>query len=211
MNKNSVRSVPRQPRSQRTVDLILDNAAALFVEVGYDNATTNAIAEKSGVSIGTLYRYFPNKEALLRSLTARYHEQARVIYKGFFVMDVRYLPSDVLLDRLIDPFVEMYSSSPVYAHILLGADASVAIAAVACEMETELVNQLAGLYRMLDAQLDEKRAHLMALVSNAAVKMLISLVLASEDPQYRADVTAEVKRMLRSYLILTEKKEDAGG
>lgn len=210
MSENSVRSIPRQTRSQRTVDLILNSAAALFVEVGYDNATTNAIAERSGVSIGTLYRYFPNKEALLRALTARYHEQASELFKTFFVVDARYLPSDVLLDRLVDPFLEMYCSSPAYAHILLGADASAAIAAVSCELEAELVNQLGALYQSLDAQLDEKRAHLMALVSFAAVKMLISLVLASEDQQYRADVTAEVKRMLLGYLDPDFKKGEVG-
>ncbi len=66
------RKTPQQSRSQATVDAILDAAAHLFCESGFDTATTNAIAERAGVSIGSCYQYFPNKLALLEALRERH-------------------------------------------------------------------------------------------------------------------------------------------
>ena len=66
------RKAPRQQRSQETYDAILDAAAQLFERLGYAGATTNKIAERAGVSIGSLYQYFPNKDALLYALGERH-------------------------------------------------------------------------------------------------------------------------------------------
>jgi AcrR family transcriptional regulator len=66
------RKAPRQQRSQETYDAILDAAAQLFERLGYAAATTNKIAERAGVSIGSLYQYFPNKDALLYALGERH-------------------------------------------------------------------------------------------------------------------------------------------
>jgi AcrR family transcriptional regulator len=200
MGTKSIRAVPRQSRSQQTLDLILDTAAELFVEVGYETTTTNVIAEKAGISIGALYRYFPDKDAVLKALAERYRQQTRGLFKIVFVEDARYLPLDVLLDRLIDPFLEMYREYPVYAHILLGADVSVDIAAASRDMEAEMIAEMANFIHRLAPHLTKKRAHLIATISKAVVKMLISLVIASPDKQYQAAVIGEVKQMLLGYL-----------
>ena len=70
----SPRKLPSQERSQRTVERILDAAARVFHEQGYSAATTNDIADEADVSIGSLYQYFPNKDALLVALTKRHIE-----------------------------------------------------------------------------------------------------------------------------------------
>lgn len=59
---------PLQDRSRATVSFVLEAAAQLFAESGYDAVTTNAVAERAGVSIGTLYQYFANKDDLLMAL-----------------------------------------------------------------------------------------------------------------------------------------------
>ncbi len=66
------RKKPQQRRSQETVDAILDAAAHLFSERGFERTSTNAIAEEAGVSIGSCYQYFPNKLALLEALRERH-------------------------------------------------------------------------------------------------------------------------------------------
>lgn len=63
---------PVQRRSEATVDTILEAAAQIFRTYGAKGATTNRIAERAGVSIGSLYQYFPNKEALLVALMERH-------------------------------------------------------------------------------------------------------------------------------------------
>lgn len=62
-------------RSRQTVERILDAAAHIFGELGYRAATTNDIAATAGISIGSLYQYFPNKDALLVALADRHLEQ----------------------------------------------------------------------------------------------------------------------------------------
>jgi AcrR family transcriptional regulator len=66
-----VRRQPRQLRSQITVTAILDATARVLLERGYASATTNLVAEVAGVGIGSLYEYFPNKEALVAALVRR--------------------------------------------------------------------------------------------------------------------------------------------
>ncbi|MBI2518648.1 MAG: TetR/AcrR family transcriptional regulator [Opitutae bacterium] len=66
------RKKPRQARSQATVDVILDAATRVFLATGFDEANTNVIAERAGVSIGSLYQYFPNKLALLAGVRERH-------------------------------------------------------------------------------------------------------------------------------------------
>jgi len=65
------RKKPVQKRSQVTVDAIIQAAALSFVREGYAGATTNRIAEVAGVSVGSLYEYFPNKASLLLALISR--------------------------------------------------------------------------------------------------------------------------------------------
>jgi AcrR family transcriptional regulator len=66
------RKAPRQSRSQITVDAILDATARVLVERGYAATNTNLVAERAGVSVGSLYQYFPNKLALVNALRARH-------------------------------------------------------------------------------------------------------------------------------------------
>ncbi len=62
---------PRQPRARHKVELILEAAIRLLDKGGLPMLTTNAVADTAGVSIGTIYQYFPNKEAILEALADR--------------------------------------------------------------------------------------------------------------------------------------------
>ncbi len=66
------RKVPEQDRSRQTVEAIVEAAAHILIKHGYDAFTTNRVAERAGVSIGSLYQYFPNKDALLSELMRRH-------------------------------------------------------------------------------------------------------------------------------------------
>lgn len=73
---------PRQKRSKERVDLILNTAAQLFEERGVAYVTTNEIAAAAGVSIGSLYRYFPDKHAILTALVRLYIEKINTIFEA---------------------------------------------------------------------------------------------------------------------------------
>jgi len=66
--RTTPRKRPLQARSKDTVDTILNATARILVKRGFDGLTTNAVAAQAGVSIGSLYQYFPNKEALVSAL-----------------------------------------------------------------------------------------------------------------------------------------------
>ena len=67
----AMRKQPRQQRAAATVNAILEAAARILVDTGYATASTNRIAERAGVSIGSLYEYFPGKEAIFAELRRR--------------------------------------------------------------------------------------------------------------------------------------------
>lgn len=69
------RKRPMQQRSRELVERILDAAARIFDAAGYHDTTTNHVADEAGVSVGSLYQYFPNKDALLVGLADRHLDE----------------------------------------------------------------------------------------------------------------------------------------
>ena len=67
----NTRKIPAQRRSHATVEVIIEAATQLLESAGERGFNTNAVAERAGVSIGTLYRYFPDKQAILTALARR--------------------------------------------------------------------------------------------------------------------------------------------
>ena len=66
-----MRKIPTQERAGRTISTIFEAAAQILQKEGPDKLTTNRIAERAGFSIGTVYQYFPNKEAILAAIAER--------------------------------------------------------------------------------------------------------------------------------------------
>jgi AcrR family transcriptional regulator len=73
--RTAPRKKPQQERSRATIDAILTATTRILVRDGFDHASTNRIAEAAGVSIGSLYQYFPSKEALVAALVERHIEE----------------------------------------------------------------------------------------------------------------------------------------
>ena len=71
-SQSTNRRIPKQERSRKRYEEILDTASNLFLEKGFDGATTNEIAARAGISIGSVYQYFDNKKAIVAGLTERY-------------------------------------------------------------------------------------------------------------------------------------------
>ena len=108
------RKTPAQGRSQETVAVIVEAAARVLEEKGFEGFNTNAVAERAGVSIGSLYQYFRNKDALIASLIERQAEP--------FVQVLASLPSEEglqrVLRRVIDVSVCQQLQRPELARLL---------------------------------------------------------------------------------------------
>ncbi|MBZ2188480.1 TetR/AcrR family transcriptional regulator [Alcanivorax sp. JB21] len=112
------RKKPRQRRSQATWEAILDAAAQVFGQQGYA-ATTNTVAERAGVSIGSLYQYFPNKDALLMALAERHISEAGLVLQETFAGLLRDEPDlPETLQRLIHTTVALHEQDPAMHRLL---------------------------------------------------------------------------------------------
>jgi AcrR family transcriptional regulator len=107
------RKTPRQQRSEFTFDAILDAAARLFQQYGYAATTTNKVAALAGVSIGTLYHYVPNKDALLYALAERHLQHGiQVLLTEATSLRADEPPLDETLRRMIEAVARLHTAQP---------------------------------------------------------------------------------------------------
>jgi len=114
------RKRPVQQRSRFTVDQILEASAHVFAKRGYAGTTTNHIAERAGVSIGSLYQYFPNKDTILVALHARHMESTSEVLRRMMeeALGEKKAPEH-LLRRFVRQVIEVHASEPALHHVLL--------------------------------------------------------------------------------------------
>ena len=86
-SSNSVRVAPQQERSSRRLAGFLDAAEELFAEIGYEATTMTAIAERSGSSIGALYSYFSDKQAIALTLLGQYTQEMEEHWRPLIEQD----------------------------------------------------------------------------------------------------------------------------
>jgi AcrR family transcriptional regulator len=100
-----------QERSRATVDALLDATARILVEEGFDKASTNHIAKVAGVSVGSLYQYFPSKEALVAAVIERHSQEISRAVRGELA-EVMSLPLAKGVRRLVAAAVMAHSVDP---------------------------------------------------------------------------------------------------
>ena len=111
------RKAPQQQRSRETVDVILAATARVLVKEGFDHASTNRIAEAAGVSIGSLYQYFPSKESLVAALIERhFDEMAAVLTEE--MERVADLPLAAALRRMVTLMMRAHAVDPALHRVL---------------------------------------------------------------------------------------------
>jgi len=121
-NKNELtpRKKPTQQRSRQTVDAILEAAAQVLVEKGYAASTTNRIASRAGVSIGSLYQYFPNKDSIVMALLEDHLEEARQYVENFFAGDKKMGADPAeMLEEIVKALIGMHKRDPGLHRVLL--------------------------------------------------------------------------------------------
>ena len=122
MPRNSQTEAPRrQARGQKRIAQLLRAAGEIFAETGYENATTNAIAARAGVSPGTLYQFFPNKQAMAEALANEYARQNQALHERVFDVSAASMPLRELIDRLVSPFLEFRRNAPGFEALFIGS------------------------------------------------------------------------------------------
>src|ERR1700747_2155550 len=114
---NSMRVAPQQERSSRRLVSFLDAAAELFVEVGYEATTMTAIAERSGSSIGALYNYFPDKQAVALTLLGQYAQEMEERWRPL-IEQAKNLSHREFASLFIERITEIFQVRPAYLRLL---------------------------------------------------------------------------------------------
>ena len=101
-----MRAEPKQKRGQLRVEAILNAASEVFSEMRYENATTVEIAARAQTSVGSLYQFFANKEAILKALVERYVRRAEEVFAGMAVEAFPEMTLEESIHSIIAPLRE---------------------------------------------------------------------------------------------------------
>jgi AcrR family transcriptional regulator len=106
-----------QKRSRVTVNALLEATARILVREGFDKASTNRIAEVAGVSVGSLYQYFPSKEALVAALIDRHNQEVVQAIQGELAEAVD-LPIEQAVHKIVALAVKAHRIDPKLHRVL---------------------------------------------------------------------------------------------
>ncbi|CAG4897298.1 TetR/AcrR family transcriptional regulator [Paraburkholderia gardini] len=142
-----------QGRSRATVDALIQATARILVRDGFDKASTNRIAEKAGVSVGSLYQYFPSKEALVAAVMKRHGEELMQVVRDALA-EAAALPMEQAVRALVVAAMEAHRIDPRLHRVLAEQ-----IPRMGRLENTEVLNgEIHALFRAwLDAHCDEFR------------------------------------------------------
>lgn len=113
----SPRKLPQQDRSRMTVEAILEATTHILTEEGYDKANTNRIAERAGISIGSLYQYFPNKESLMAALMDQHSNEIAALVESK-LQNLFDVPPEVAIPELIRAVIAAHAINPCLHQVL---------------------------------------------------------------------------------------------
>ncbi|AWE50379.1 TetR/AcrR family transcriptional regulator [Streptomyces nigra] len=189
----------RQARGERRIAQLLEAAAAVFTTTGYSAASTNAIAREAGVSPGTLYQFFPNKEAIAIELGGRLMRQMRETYGEALAPVDPTTSLEEAVTAAVDRFITFNCDHPVFFTLMHGPDVPGRIAEDHDALHATLLSRIEALLSSLlpdAAPADLTRTAQMCL---GLYKAGLELVLAHEGAEREAYVR-ELKNVLIRYL-----------
>lgn len=195
-----MRNLPQQERSKRRYAAIVDTAAELFATNGFDATTMEAIAAASGSAIGSVYRFFPNKQAVFRAVADLALERAQAVFiETMAVAQSGQLEWGEVLDRALDAFAEFHSreAAPraVFANLQLYGE----YAEADQQMIREFIAATAGVIAIWAPKvaLDTRQIIATMIVHTASGILVLS---HRESPAMAAAMLGHTKLMLRRYL-----------
>ncbi|GJG87789.1 TetR family transcriptional regulator [Gemmatimonadetes bacterium T265] len=198
-----LRRVPQQDRGQRRIERILDAAAAVIGEVGVEAASTNAIAARAETSVGSLYQFFPNKDAIVQALAMRYTAMFGRLKETILAADVADQPLDAMMRGIVEPIAAFCDEHPAYRHVFAagttpGSEAAAADAA----LHATVVNRVEALVarRMPWVAPAQRRATAVVQVETVhAVLFHVQGLPAAERPPLRRELVRQLVAALEPF------------
>ncbi|TAD78850.1 MAG: TetR/AcrR family transcriptional regulator [Oscillatoriales cyanobacterium] len=194
-----MRKKPKQARSQARVDRILDVAEQLFTTEGYNATTTNAIAAQAGVPIGSLYQFFPDKNAIIGALAERYNDQMYELFTALHTVETAQLPLPAYVDRVVDTFDHFFVEHPGYSALFMPLQGLPELEAVDAAGDERLIHTYSEFFCRYYPVAEPETYTRVAFVLVKAIGNLLWLALG-QAPNFRQALVVETKRLMVCYL-----------
>jgi len=194
-----MRRTPRQDRSSERVDRILAAAEKLFAKNGFDATTTNEIARKAGTSIGSLYRFFPDKQSILEALVSRYFKTIFSDLAGLIDRKTMSLPLRDLVETLVDGYIEQFERYALQRAVLEQTRLTPDLWLLYEELNQSTILAIADNLEPLLPHLSSRRRQAIAHTCWYATDAL-ERAMKFSSPGFARDVEKETKLMLIAYL-----------
>jgi AcrR family transcriptional regulator len=195
------RKFPRQARARATVEAIFTATAQILTQHGYEALTTARVAERAGISIGSFYQYFPNKQALAAAVVEHYGEAFASAFGEALTVETQESLADAV-DAMIHAGLVAHPHTPELHRTLLELERRVG--------QVEKTRQLSGrVTRMIEGVLQHHRHEMAPDLDPADAAALIETLLetvahrAIEDHPVRLANDrriAQCRRLILSYL-----------
>lgn len=192
------RQARRQQRGLLRVEAILAAAGAVFADVGYDRATTNLIAARASVSPGSLYQFFPNKEAIAQTYATAATEHLHRVYDAVLAHGVIDLPLEPFVETLIDALVGFNREFPGYLALSIASTISPSLAAALVDLRQGVMERLDTLFAARLPASSEEERRIRGLVTYRVFLAVLPLVLDSDGTDRHA-IVHELKTVLIRY------------
>jgi AcrR family transcriptional regulator len=201
---DAYRRRPRQSRGQKRVELLLDAAATVIAEQGLEAATAEAIALQAKTAKGSLYQFFPNRDAVLAALALRYADEMRTIHERAFPLDAHDLPLERLIDRIVKPLAEFHDRNPAFRRVFaIHDDSSDETRSAPGRLRSQLfdsfVDRLDVLFASRNPRLATRERRRAALVA-ASVGQAVLARRARAQPADKKPLVDDLRRLLLGYL-----------
>ena len=203
--RTSPRKKPRQSRAQVTVDAILDATAHILVKDGYEGLSTNRVAERAGVSIGSLYQYFPGKESLVAELLDRYSVQIHDMVLAMIAELVSLEPEEITR-ALVRAMVDLKLKNPKLAKVLREQIPRVGRMKRYEEELESIVRVVASYLEMHAARVRAPDRELAAFLAVHMVDHLTHALVTQRTSVSRDRAVEEISEIALRYLIVQPKK-----
>lgn len=195
-----IAKAPKRARGVLRVAELLDAGAVLFADKGYDATTMTEIAQRAGASIGSLYQFFPSKDALAEALFSRYVEHATSLLEELGKRAPGLSPLR-LANRLVDLMLDVRSDRDAAA-ALSGAVAG--IVERRKPLRGAFRRQIAVILRAANSRLSEKSAAEAAALIAHVLKLVPTLAKEEEDGGQA--LVAQARKMLAAYIERVVKR-----
>ncbi len=194
-----MRRQPKQKRSQQRVNRILDAAAEVFDEVGFEAATTHAIATRADTAIGSLYQFFPDKLAIFHALELRHVERVRAVWAQLSKPEIIQLPLEGFIRTLVAAFKQLFEQ-PTSRIVFVQYFTSRSIfQSIDDSFTEEAINFIAKLLQERNLALSPEQCHLLGEVCTYACNALILHALRSNET-HRQQIFEQMEALLLVYL-----------